>query len=181
MIVFTSGQVAYLPITINASCTFTNHFTKLGWKKSQLDLLDDSYEIFGHFRDPIERHFKGTAHFLFKHNITHLLDDPAWQKVWCTAVMDLHSYPITWATLNRRIDWIALYENVDVAEHTRQWLDRRNIDLGEVEWAHKSNDVVKNLYDKLRNIELASKEHTLTYFYDSDIVLWNKITRGIPY
>jgi hypothetical protein len=181
MLVYTRDRTAYLPITINASSTFCNHFTKLGWNRSQLDLLDDSYEIFGHFRDPIERHFKGTAHFLIRHGITHLADDPVWQKVWKTAVMDLHSYPITWATVGHKIHWIPIHQNVDVVGTTAQWLSQRNIEIGEVQWMHKSDDLSIDLYTKLRNAEMIDKEHTLTYFYDADIVLWNKIVRGLQY
>lgn len=172
MVVFTFGKVAYLPITKNASTTFTNHFVKMGWQENQLDQLDDTYEVFGHFRDPIDRHFKGTAEYLYKHQIMHLADDPKWQKVWSTAVMDLHSYPITWAVGNRKIHWIPIGPHIDTTELTRKWLRARGITLGDVVWANESKPVLKKLYNKLKTIEASQKEQTLCYFYDADIVLW---------
>jgi len=43
-------KIAYLPINKNASSTFSNAFSlERGWSITQLDLLDDSYEIFSHF------------------------------------------------------------------------------------------------------------------------------------
>jgi len=92
-----AGKLAYVPIAKNASTTFTRVFKSIGWEKTQLDLLDDSHEVFGHIQDPLERHLKGTVTFLIQHRLEHLIDDPAWQRIWATAVMDLHGYPITWS------------------------------------------------------------------------------------
>lgn len=177
MLVLTYNNVAYFPITKNASTTFTDHFDKMGWKQDQFDLLDESYEIFAHFQDPIERHFKGTAEFLVKSKIEHLADDPIWQKIWTKSVMDLHSYPITWTVGNRKINWILIRQDIDTIELTRQWLTQRSIDLGEVQWKNKSDKIRSELYQKLKNIyeTLEDKDRTLTYFYDADILLWNKL------
>lgn len=139
MLVLTHGNIAYFPITKNASTTFTDHFANQGWQTNQFDLLDDSYEIFAHFQNPIERHFKGTVEFLCQNGIDHLVDDPVWQKVWSKSVMDLHSYPVTWMVGNRKINWILIRENIDTIGLTRDWLRERNIDLGNVEWKNRSN------------------------------------------
>ncbi len=175
MNVYVFNKVAYLPTTINASTTFTEHFKKLGWQHTQLDLLDNTYEIFGHYRDPIVRHFKGTVEFLRKENVAHLVDDPTWQRVWKTAVFDLHGYPITWALNNRKVHWIPIGNNIDTTELTRKWLHARNITLGLVSWKNKSNSEELLLFNKLKEIHDNHTEHTLCYFYDSDILLWNSL------
>lgn len=177
MLVLTQGKIAYFPITKNASSTFTEHFLSIGWQQTQLDVLDDSYEVFAHFRDPIERHFKGTAEFLCQHHIEHLIDDPTWQKVWSRCVMDLHSYPISWQVGDRRIHWILIKKGLDTVELTRAWLSDRGIDLGTVIWKNESNDHKNQVYQKLLDLyqTLQDKDRTLIYFYDADIVLWNKL------
>ena len=177
MLVLTCNKVAYFPITKNASTTFTDHFEGIGWERGQFDLLDESYEIFAHFRDPIERHFKGTAEFLLQNKIEHLADDPLWQKIWTRSVMDLHSYPVTWTVGNRLINWILIKSGVDTIDLTRQWLATRNIDLGQVKYKHRSSQSELALYQKLKDLyeTLDEKSRTLTYFYETDILLWNRL------
>ncbi len=177
-------KIAYLPINKNASSTFSNVFSpERGWSITQLDLLDDSYEIFSHFRDPIDRHFKGTVEFLIQQNLTHLIDDPDWQKVWVRSVMDRHSYPLTWALGNyaSKIHWIPIHKLLPTNLLTHKYLMARGIDMGllSCRWINESSSFKQHLYFKLKLLhETIDNSNHLCFFYDQDIVLWNKI---IPY
>ena len=178
MDVWVHGPVGYVPVTKNASTTFTRLFADMGWTQTQLDLIDPTIEIFGHFRNPIERHFRGTAEFLVQNSILHLVEDPRWQQVWVRAVMDIHSYPVTWAMGEhvRRCHWIPMAKQLDVDLLTRKHLSRYDIKIPKISWLNESNLDKKRLYNRL--VELHSKIDThnhLSYFYDSDIVLWNSL------
>lgn len=181
--VYPYKSVAYLPLTKNASTTFTSVFKSRGWKLQQLDQLDDSYQVFGHFRDPIDRHFKGTVEFLIKQNLTYLIDDPDWQKIWVRSVMDLHSYPLTWTLGSHvsKIHWIPIHKSLPTNLLTHKYLMARGIDMGLLNciWINESSNFKKHLYFKLKSLhETIDESNHLCFFYDQDIVLWNKI---LPY
>ena len=180
--VYPHKPIAYLPITKNASTTFTSVFKSRGWKLQQLDKLDDGYQIFGHFRDPIERHFKGTAEFLVQQNLTHMIRDTDWQKIWMSAVMDMHSYPITWSLGSRadKIHWIPISRKISTNYLTHRYLLSHELDLNllNATWNNESSIEQQQLYLELRKLHNQTPYNQLSVFYDSDIVLWNKI---IPY
>lgn len=178
MDVWVQGPVAYVPIAKNASTTFTKLFSEQGWTRTQLDLLDPAVELFGHFRDPIQRHFLGTAEFLDQNHISHLIDDPAWQQVWARAVMDIHGYPVTWSMGShaQRCHWIPMHERLDVSSLTRLHLSRYGITLGEIPKYNASRPFKQQLYQRLVQLHSRIDTHNhLSYFYDSDIVLWNSL------
>jgi hypothetical protein len=180
--VYPYKPIAYLPITKNASTTFTSVFKARGWELQQLDQIDDSYQVFGHFRDPIDRHFKGTAEFLIKDNLTHMIRDPDWQKIWMSAVMDMHSYPITWALGSRanKIHWIPISRKIPTNYLTHRYLMSHEIDMNllNATWHNESSIEKQQLYLELRRLHNQTPYNQLSFFYDSDIVLWNKI---VPY
>ena len=180
--VYPYKPLAYLPITKNASSTFTSVFRARGWKLQQLDQLDDSYQVFGHFRDPIDRHFKGTAEFLSANNLAHMIRDPDWQKIWMSAVMDIHSYPITWALGPRadKIHWIPISRKISTNYLTHRYLLSHNIDANLLNtiWHNESTIEKQQLYLELRRLHNQAPHNHLAFFYDSDIILWNKI---MPY
>jgi len=181
--VYPYKPVAYLPITKNASSTFTSFFKSRNWKLQQLDQLDDSYQIFGHFRDPIERHFKGTAEFLVQQNLTHMVHDADWQKIWMSAVMDMHSYPITWALGPRanQIHWIPISQQIPTNYLTHRYLLEQQMDINNmlnIKYSNESSIEKQLIYLELRKLHNQVPYNQLAFFYDSDIVLWNKI---IPY
>lgn len=178
MDVWVQGPVAYVPIAKNASTTFTKLFSEQGWTHTQLDLLDPSVKIFGHFRDPIERHFSGTVEFLCQNHIPHLVEDPVWQQVWARAVMDIHSYPVTWAMGEhaQRCHWIPISQQLDVNLMTQRYLAQHGITLGEIPHLNQSELFKKQLHRRLRELHPQVDVHNhLSYFYDSDIVLWNSL------
>lgn len=174
--------LAYLPISKNASTTFVHIFQSSGWKLDQLDRLDDSYQVFGHFRDPIERHFKGTTEFLLIHKLTHLINDPNWRKIWTSVVFDMHSYPITWGLGHRadRIKWIPIHRKIPTNYLTHRYLLSHGIDynLHSVVWRNEANFEKQRIYAELRDLHAQEPVNQLSFFYDSDILVWNKI---LPY
>lgn len=178
MDVWIQGPVGYVPIPKNASTTYTRLFADLGWTRTQLDQVDPDIEIFGHFRDPITRHFSGTVEFLCQNHITHLAEDPVWQQVWVKAVMDIHGYPITWSMGPRaqRCHWIPMHQRLDVDALTRRYLAQHGIVLGEIPRLNQSEPSKVQLYHRLLELHSQIDQHNhLSYFYDSDIVLWNSL------
>ena len=178
MDVWTNGSLGYVPITKNASTTWVQVCKDLGWQRTQLDQLDVRTPIFGHFRDPIQRHFAGTAEFLWQNRIPHLADDPVWQKIWSRSVMDMHSYPVTWAMgeYARRCHWIPMHEGLDVDYLTRDYLTRYDIRVGTIPRLNESDPFKRELCHKLVALHAKIDAHNhLSWFYDSDIVLWNSL------
>jgi len=170
-----SNKLAYLLVAKNASSTFENLFKKLDWTPSQFDLLPQDFTVFSHIRDPIDRHFKGTAEFINNARLGHLLDDPDWQKVWATAVMDLHSYPLAWSVVGRTVEWIPIHERLDTNKITIEFLKKYNVVVDSVEHINASDYSKIKYYRRLKEIhEKFDPLCTLSYFYDGDIVLWNK-------
>jgi hypothetical protein len=180
MKVLVYNNLGYLPITKNASTTFTNFFRDRGWQECQLDQIPDSVKIFGHFQDPINRHFKGVAEFLYQNSMTHLVDDPSWQKIFTHSVMDIHSMPISWALGDRvhRIKWIPIHRSINTGLLTQRWLEAQDFvcDMESVVWGNQSGDDKLCLHHHLRHLyQTQPNNGSLTYFYDYDIVIWNKL------
>jgi len=178
MDVWVYKNIGYVPIVKNASSTFTQLFAGMGWEPTQLDLVDKDLEIFGHFSDPIDRHFRGTAEFLYQNQLSHLVEDIDWQKIWVKAVMDMHSYPVTWAMGNRvqRCHWIPMHEKLDTDLLTRKYLARHGVDVVNIPRVNESNDIKKRLYHRLKELHTQLDAHNhLSFFYDSDIILWNSL------
>ena len=174
-----SKKLAYLPITKNASSTFSDLFSGLRWAESQYDLLPSDYKVFGHFRDPIKRHFKGTAEFLFRNGLSKLLQDHAWQQVWAAAVMDIHSYPITWSLVGgNQVEWLPIHENLNTNKITIDFLKEHGIIIDDIknineEGLYPEREILyKKLLDIHARLDAASN---LSYFYDADIVVWYKV------
>lgn len=180
MEVWTNGTLAYLPIPKNASTTFTKYFKGAGWQCTQLDLLDYDVKIFGHFQDPIKRHFKGTAEFLIQSKFEHLIDNPTWQKIFVHSVMDMHSMPITWAvgTRHNQIKWIPINRQTPTVLLTQKWLRAQGFscDLENMAWYNQSTNHKLSLYYKLQSMHSTiANNGSLSYFYNNDIVLWNSL------
>lgn len=173
-------NLAYLPITKNASTTFTDFFRSRDWVQSQLDFLPRGTKIFGHFRNPIERHFKGTAEFLIQNKLEHLVDDPAWQKIYTHSVMDMHSMPITWALGERYklIHWIPIHKQIPTLLLTQKWLNANGFEcnIENLLWKNSSSDDSLSLYHKLQHLWQTVKNNgSLNFYYDNDIILWNSL------
>jgi hypothetical protein len=180
MEVWTYQNLAYLPITKNASSTFTEYFKSSGWNCTQMDLLGQDVKIFGHLQDPIERHFKGVAEFLTKTNTELLIDDPVWQKVFAHAALDMHSMPVTWAVgpKYKDIKWIPIHRQISTQVLTQRWLNANGFEcnLENILWVNPSSDSKLALYHRLKHIhQTLDTNGSLSFFYDSDIVHWNSI------
>jgi len=178
MDVWINDRLGYVPITKNASTAYTSLFKSLGWQRVQLDQLGTDVELFGHFRDPIDRHFRGTAEFLCQNQITHLVEDTAWQQVWIRSVMDIHGYPVTWAMGNhaRKCHWIPINERLDVDLLTQKYLASKGVVIHGIPKLNLSSQSQQRLYHRLIELHTNLDPHNhLSWFYDSDIVLWNSL------
>jgi len=182
MLVYRKDNLAYLPITKNASKTFSWLFQSLNWKEDQFDLLEDGCKLFSHIQDPIERHFKGTAEFIIRNDLLDLVDDVRWQKIWATAVMDIHGYPITYnlGKWRDQIHWIPIHEGIDTNHLTIQFLEQHGVYVDSIKNVAETYSIRTELVNKLKEIATThDKECTLSYFYDSDIVEWIKVLNSL--
>lgn len=189
MLCLRSKNLVYVPIPKIASTSYTHIFRDvLGWEPDQFDRIDWSNDkVFAHIMDPIVRHAKGTTQCLRKHSILDIVEDPRFQKILATCVFDLHSYPIVncFGIDNcHKIDWIPIdYSDVDGGQLTNKFLKYHGVDVDVTVYPALNLSIgVTASYTRKKIVELQKThdvENTLSYFYDQDIVLYNKIIAGI--
>lgn len=171
-------KVAYYPIHKNGSTTFSSLAKKLNWSTTEdMELLPREYKIFAHIRDPIERHFAGTVEYIRTHKLEHTIDDPILKKLWTSALMDIHSYPITWVLgdIAKRIHWIPIAKNFDANGATIDFLNRHSVNVTDIKVLHESTNKVRQLRAKLMALhDEHDKYSSLTYFYEHDYKLFYK-------
>lgn len=180
MYALSNGSLAYIPITKNGSTTYTAFFKSLGWTDVNHELLSDSCIVASHIQDPIVRHFKGTAEFIVLNNLEHLVDNSDWLRVWYSAVMDIHSYPITWSLGQKwvdRIHWLPLSEDHEMTNKILiEWLSKHGLEVSSpVVTRNVGNSKRKEIFNKLMKYRNSTKNQTLSYFYDADIILHSNL------
>jgi hypothetical protein len=85
----------YIPTFKNASSTYSQFFSQLGWSNWSIDYLDwDGDIIFSHISDPYERHIKGIVEYLRKTGLMEYIDDPKFLKLVSAGFFDHHTYPL---------------------------------------------------------------------------------------
>jgi hypothetical protein len=175
-------NLIYIPITKQASTTYTYLFAnKLKWEEIQTDIINwDNDVVFAHLIHPYERHLKGTAEALIKYDLLDLLDNPKFSLLWDTAVFDLHSYPlfISFGDNINKINWILLdHPTISGNDLTVNFLNNHRVDISknDILILNKSDNKRKRLIEKLKQLRQGHKLGSLTYFYDNDIVLYNKV------
>lgn len=171
-------DVAYVPIWKNATSTFGSVIEKSpNWKKILIERLDDSCEVFGHLRDPRERHFKGLAQYIVNNNLNHLLDDLTCKKIFSTAILDAHSYPITsmLGALAARVKWIPIAPGIDTIALTKKYLKSKNIEI-DFKTSNQSDMHGIQLYNKLKQINLEFDTfNLLPLLLQGDLELWQSV------
>jgi hypothetical protein len=173
-----ASKVAYYPIHKNGSTTFGNLVKKLNWATTEnMELLSSEYKIFAHVRDPIERHFAGTVEYILAHKLEHTIEDPILKKLWTSALMDIHSYPITWVLgdVAKRIHWIPFAKGFNSTQATLNFLNKHSVTVTNIDVLHESNSDAMFLRKKLMDLhDIDDKFHSLTYFYEHDYKLFYK-------
>ena len=171
-------HVAYVPIWKNATTTFEGVIERSpDWKKVPIESLDESYEIFGHMRDPKERHFKGVVQYIVGNHLEHLLDDTTWEKIFSTAILDAHSYPITsmLGTLANRVKWIPIAPGINTIALTKKYLKSKNIEI-DFKTTNQSTVHQLQVYEKLKQINLEFDTFgVLSLLLQGDLELWASV------
>ena len=184
MLAYRHNQLVYIPISKHASTSYRNLFRyQLGWTEIQTDTIDWADDhVFSHIIDPYERHLKGTAEAMSQYNITDLIDDPRFLPLWTTAIFDIHSYPlfISFGENINKIDWLVLdHPTVSGNKITVKFLNDHGINISESDIGieNSSSKTKKQLLEKLRELKNKNraKFSTLTYFYDTDGVVYSKV------
>jgi hypothetical protein len=175
---FVFQDVAYVPIWKNATTTFESVIERSpNWKKVPIESLNDSYQMFGHLRDPRERHFKGLTQYIVGNNLEHLLDEPMCKKIFSTAILDAHSYPISSMLGARatRVKWIPMAQGIDTIALTNKYLKSKGIEM-DFSTKNQSNSHHIQVYDKLKQINLEFDTfRLLSLLLQGDLDLWASV------
>ena len=182
------NNLVYIPITKHASTSYTQLFRdQLSWQSIQSDEIDwDVDHVFAHLMQPYERHLKGITECLVKYNLTELVNNNNFLKLLGTAVFDLHSYPLSFAFGDNfyKVDWILLDDaNVSGDAVTKKLLASYGIIVDSIPKLHETTDPgKKQLLEKIRKIrDTNDLTGTLTYFYEQDVVLYDRVNRNSKY
>jgi hypothetical protein len=183
MIAYRFKNLVYVPITKHASTSYSELFSKkLKWEEVQTDSINwDCDKVFAHIIHPYTRHLKGIAQCLYKYNIMDIVNDHRFIKLLGTAVFDLHSYPLAESFGDKiyKIDWLLLdHHEVNGNYITTKFLQNYGIDITEkdIPTLNESSIVLKQTTDRIKSIrDQQDLTGTLTYFYDRDVVLYNRV------
>jgi hypothetical protein len=158
----------------------------LQWQEIQTDEIDwSSDHVFAHLLHPYTRHLKGIAECVQKYNLRHLVEDESFLKLLSTAVFDLHSYPLAAAfgdTLYK-IDWLLLDHHIYSSDYiTLNFLKQHGVEIDSIPKLNSSHHNEKILLEKIRQIRDDNNlTGTLTYFYEPDVVLYDRVNRYSQY
>lgn len=184
---FRFNDLVYIPITKHASTSYRYLFREvLNWQEIQTDEIDWSTDhVFAHLLHPYTRHLKGITECILKYNLAELVDDNNFLKLLGTAVFDLHSYPLAPAFGDDlyKIDWILLDHHIYSSDYiTLTFLKQHGIEVDSIPKLNTSRPEEKVLLEKIQQIRDESDlTGTLTYFYDQDVVLWDRVNRSSRY
>jgi hypothetical protein len=189
MKVFRHKNLVYLPITKNASTSYTELFSnQLKWQTSYIDLIDwEKDHVFSHLLHPYTRHLKGITTCLMTYQLHDLVDNNNFLKLLGTAVFDLHSYPLTPALGENvyKIDWLLLdHSEVSGDYLTVKLLESYDIKITEndIPKLNIKSQHEKALLDKINQIrDQNNLTDTLTYFYEKDVFLYGLVNQSTKF
>jgi len=184
---FRHQHLVYVPITKHASTSYRHLFRdQLGWQPMQTDEIDWTVDhVFGHLLHPYTRHLQGITECVQKYNLVHLVDDECFLTLLGTAVFDLHSYPLSagFGDSLYKIDWILLDHHIYDSDYiTRNFLQQHGIMIDTIPRLNTARPNEKVLLEKIQTVR-DSKDltNTLTYFYEQDVVLYDRVNRHSRY
>jgi len=184
---FRFNNLVYIPITKHASTSYRHLFKNvLEWQEIQTDEIDWSKDyVFAHLLHPYTRHLKGITECVAKYNLCSLVDNDNFLKLLGTAVFDLHSYPLSAAFGDwlYKIDWILLDHHIYDSDYlTLTFLNQHGVTLDAIPKLNISYPNEKELLEKIKKIRDANDlTGTLTYFYEQDVVLYDRVNRYSKY
>ena len=183
-------HLVYIPITKHASTTYQEFFrNRLGWQSITVrDINWGKDHVFAHIINPLDRHIKGTAEFLWQHYLEDLIDDPKFCKLLSTAVFDLHSYPLVALFGIERmyqIDWLMLdHPRVPGNKVTSRFLQNQGInvqaeDIPKINFSRRKKRI---FIDKLKQIrDSLDMTKTLGHFYALDLEVYDAVNQNTAF
>ena len=184
---FRYNNLVYIPITKHASTSYRHLFRDvLHWQEIQSDEINWTVDhVFAHLLHPYTRHLKGITECILKYNLSDLLDNNNFLKLLGTAVFDLHSYPLATALGNKlyKIDWLLLDHHIYDSDYiTLNFLNHHGIKIDSIPKLNSSHSDEKVLLKKIQQIRDDNNlTGTLTYFYEQDVVLYDRVNRHSKY
>jgi hypothetical protein len=184
---FRFNHLVYIPITKHASTSYRHLFKDLlRWQEIQTDEIDWNQDhVFAHLLHPYTRHLKGITECLLKYNLTSLVTNENFLKLLSTAVFDLHSYPLSTAFGDKlyKIDWLILDHSAYSGDYiTINFLKQHGIIVDSIPKLNEGHPGGKKLLEKIQSIRDSNNlTGTLTYFYEQDVVLYDRVNRYSKY
>ena len=184
---FRFNNLVYIPITKHASTSYRQLFRDvLHWQEIQSDEIDWAADcVFAHLLHPYTRHLKGITECILKYNLGDLLDNNNFLKLLGTAVFDLHSYPLATAFGDKlyKIDWLLLDHHIYSGDYvTLNFLKQHGVEIDSIPKLNSSRPDEKVLLEKIQQIRDDNNlTGTLTYFYEQDVVLYDRVNRYSKY
>jgi hypothetical protein len=184
---FRFNNLVYIPITKHASTSYRHLFRDiLSWQEIQTDEIDWTHDyVFAHLLHPYTRHLKGITECVKKYNLDDFVDNENFLKLLGTAVFDLHSYPLSTAFGDKlyKIDWILLDHYIYDADYlTTTFLNQQGVSIDAIPKLNHSHPSERELLEKIKQIrDSNSLTGTLTYFYEEDVVLYDRVNRYSKY
>lgn len=183
------NNLVYIPITKHASTSYSYFFEQiLNWEEIEFRNINwDTDKVFSHIINPRERHFKGTVEAISILGLEYLLDDPGFCNLLQSAVLDIHSYPlsVTFGDRVNQIDWIPLdHPNISGDQITKKFLNDHgiNVDHIDIPKINIADPNKKRLTNKIRTIISRQQiDHRLTYFYNLDYVLYYSVNENLQF
>ena len=123
---------------------------------------------------------------LYQNGLTHLIDDPDFQKIFATALFDHHTYPMTrMFGLERcyQIDWVPLdNELADGDTMTNSLLNFFGIDSVVVPKINQTTDARKKTIARLRELSTQLNfQNSLIHIYDDDLILYDTVNETLRF
>jgi hypothetical protein len=184
---FRFNNLVYIPITKHASTSYRHLFRDiLSWQEIQTDEIDWTHDyVFAHLLHPYTRHLKGITECVKNYRLNELVDNDNFLKLLGTAVFDLHSYPLSVAFGNDlyKIDWILLDHPIYNSNYlTLCFLNQNGVMIDEIPHMNSSFPDEKQLLEKIQHIRDSNNlTGTLTYFYEQDVILYDRVNRYSKY
>lgn len=131
-----NNNLAWISIAKNACQTWQHVFDGLGWIKE--DLINPRADLaklkfFGLLRDPCIRHTMGIVEYLCRTDQRELLDNPAVNRLFVSAVFDQHTYGVCQmipdSVLDRTTFFIIDQTYYDYETLVKNFLDEHGVQL----------------------------------------------------
>ena len=197
MISWIRGNNAYIRIPKNGISTFSTFLAKHGYREVNLFDIDIDFKtlnLWGHVTDPLVRHTKGVAEYLFWNpNVDYT--DPVIGKMLVSGMFDTHTYtihmmlgplinyPIRWIPLDEKITKFNQYpipsQTLNGNDLTNEYFKEQGLEFRVSQTDHMNLATADDLrlrqeVDKLKNSYPVEYNIVIKNVLEADLLLYHK-------